>query len=683
MSTFSFLKKIFHSPAGLDLNSDGNFRFKWPSFFQWKQVFKVLGRKEKWLLLLCIIMVVGSSSFLWHSFYLKNTEIKPAEGGKYTEGVVGQPRYINPVLSAANEVDRDLTELIFSGLMKYNEKGEVIPDLISSYKVSEDGEIYEVYLKENVLWHDNQKLTSDDVVFTVERIQNSDYKSPYQASWIGVEAEKISNFGVRFKLKNPYNAFLENLTIKILPKHVFETILPENFGLTIYNLKPIGSGPFKFKGLTQDKSGNIKSLDLVRNSEYYDRLPFIRELSFNFYSDEASLTEAAGKKDIDGFSPIWLKEENFSDKNSLSTYKIALPRYFAVFFNLENSKILSEKQVRQALSFATNKTEIVKEALGEEGIVVSSPILSEIFGLPQPVKTYEFNLEKAREILDAAKFKDDNSDGIREKVLKEAGTFEFKSNLILGSHGNEVKELQRCLAKDSAVYPEAEISGNFDKATEQAVIRFQEKYSKEILEPQGYTKGTGEVRKGTRTKLNELYGKIEKEVLPLKITLTVPDQEFLIKVADVLKKQWKEAGVELEIKKVNASNVGQEVIKTRDYESLLFGEVLGSIPDPLPFWHSSQKRYPGLNLSLYGSKEADNLLYDVRQVQDSSEKKEKYQKLQDILIEDAPAVFLFSPDYNFTVSKKIKGIDIKMVVDPSQRFSGIENWYIETKRVWK
>jgi len=683
LSTFSFLKKIFHSPAGLDLNSDGNFRFKWPSFFQWKQVFKVLGRKEKWLLLLCIIMVVGSSSFLWHSFYLKNTEIKPAEGGKYTEGVVGQPRYINPVLSAANEVDRDLTELIFSGLMKYNEKGEVIPDLISSYKVSEDGEIYEVYLKENVLWHDNQKLTSDDVVFTVERIQNSDYKSPYQASWIGVEAEKISNFGVRFKLKNPYNAFLENLTIKILPKHVFETILPENFGLTIYNLKPIGSGPFKFKGLTQDKSGNIKSLDLVRNSEYYDRLPFIRELSFNFYSDEASLTEAAGKKDIDGFSPIWLKEENFSDKNSLSTYKIALPRYFAVFFNLENSKILSEKQVRQALSFATNKTEIVKEALGEEGIVVSSPILSEIFGLPQPVKTYEFNLEKAREILDAAKFKDDNSDGIREKVLKEAGTFEFKSNLILGSHGNEVKELQRCLAKDSAVYPEAEISGNFDKATEQAVIRFQEKYSKEILEPQGYTKGTGEVRKGTRTKLNELYGKIEKEVLPLKITLTVPDQEFLIKVADVLKKQWKEAGVELEIKKVNASNVGQEVIKTRDYESLLFGEVLGSIPDPLPFWHSSQKRYPGLNLSLYGSKEADNLLYDVRQVQDSSEKKEKYQKLQDILIEDAPAVFLFSPDYNFTVSKKIKGIDIKMVVDPSQRFSGIENWYIETKRVWK
>ena len=683
MSTFSFLKKIFHSPVGPDLDSDSNFRFKWPSFFQWKQVIKVLGRKEKWLLLLCIMMVAGSSSFLWHSFYLKNTEIKPAEGGKYTEGVVGQPRYINPVLSAANEVDRDLTELIFSGLMKYNEKGEVIPDLINSYKVSEDGEIYEVYLKENVLWHDNQKLTSDDVIFTVERIQNPDYKSPYQASWIGVEAEKISNFGVRFKLKNPYNAFLENLTIKILPKHVFETILPENFGLTIYNLKPIGSGPFKFKGLTQDKSGNIKSLDLVRNSEYHDKLPFIRELSFNFYSDEASLAEAAGKKDIDGFSPVWLKEENFSDKNSFSTYKIALPRYFAVFFNLENSKILSEKQVRQALSFATNKTEIVREALREEGLVVSSPILPEIFGLPQPVKTYEFNLEKAKETLDLAKFKDDDGDGIREKVLKEAGTFEFKSNLILGSHGNEVKELQRCLAKDSAVYPEAEISGNFDKATEQAVIRFQEKYSKEILEPQGYTKGTGEVRKGTRTKLNELCGKIEKEVLPLKITLTVPDQEFLMRVADVLKKQWKEAGAELEIKKVNASSVGQEVIKTRDYESLLFGEVLGSIPDPLPFWHSSQKRYPGLNLSLYGSKEADNLLFDVRQVQDSSEKKEKYQKLQDILTEDAPAVFLFSPDYNFAVSKKIKGIDIKMVVDPSQRFSGIENWYIETKRVWK
>ena len=110
---------------------------------------------------------------------------------------------------------------------------------------------------------------------------------------------------------------------------------------------------------------------------------------------------------------------------------------------------------------------------------------------------------------------------------------------------------------------------------------------------------------------------------------------------------------------------------------------MGLIPDPYPFWHSSQKRNPGLNLSLYNNKEVDKLLEEARQTLDERERLKKYQEFQEIMIEDVPVVFLYSPDYLYPVSKEIKGIDKGLVADPSKRFVGIEDWYIKTKIAWE
>ena len=204
-----------------------------------------------------------------------------------------------------------------------------------------------------------------------------------------------------------------------------------------------------------------------------------------------------------------------------------------------------------------------------------------------------------------------------------------------------------------------------------------------ILRPWGFQKGTGLVSKTTREKLNEICLEGPEEKLSLKFSLATVDQEELAKVADLLKKQWEKLGVELEIKKVELPALQQDFLKPRNYESLLFGKVVGLIPDPFPFWHSSQKKEPGLNLAIYENKEADKILEKARQILDERERKENYQKFQDILIEDAPVVFLYSPDYLYLVSKKIKGIAEGVIVDPSKRLIGVENWYIKTKRVWK
>jgi len=658
---------------------------KWPSKSQWRQIFKVLTKKEKIFFFAFLTLFLGGAFFLVFNFYFKNTEIKPAFGGSFAEGVVGSPRFINPIYGEISDIDRDLVQLIFAGLMKYDGSGKIVPDLVKEgYKFLEEGRVFEVSLKENIFWQDGEKLTVDDVIFTIETIQNPDYKSPLRPAWVGVDIEKISELTLRLKLKNPSAVFLENLTLKILPRHIWQEIPPDNFPLSVYNLQPIGSGPYQLKKIKQDKLGYIKSLTLTENVHYFGEKPKIKEIVFYFYNNEEELIKAAKRKEVQGFSLLNPESFEFFKKNEFKLHFFSLPRYFAVFFNLEKSEVLANGKVRQALNYGTDKEEIVEEVFQEQGKVIHSPILPEIYGFKNPAKIYEFDVEKAKELLDEAGFLE--KENKREKIIKRETISKFKNDLKLGSQGLEVKELQRCLSASPAggpdIYPEGKITGSFDQKTKDALIRFQEKYAKEILEPWGFNKGTGIVSKTTREKLNELCDLSPEKTLPLKISLVTVNQSPLIEVANILKNQWSKLGAEITVETLDSQTV-EDIIKNRNYEALLFGEVLSAVPDPLPFWHSLQKRDPGSNLSLYENKEVDKLLEGARQSLDSEIRAQKLESFQDILISDAPAVFLYSQDYIYLTSKKIKGIEKKMIVDPSERFSGITNWYIKTKRVWK
>ena len=128
----------------------------------------------------------------------------PAFGGVYREGLVGQPRFINPIYLSTQDVDRDLVEVLFSGLMKYNEKGELVEDLAASFEIKEDGKVFEVLLRDNIFWHDGEPLTSGDVIFTIDLIQDPQYQSPLRIKWFGVRTEKISEKGIRFRLPEKY-----------------------------------------------------------------------------------------------------------------------------------------------------------------------------------------------------------------------------------------------------------------------------------------------------------------------------------------------------------------------------------------------------------------------------------------------------------------------------------------------
>ncbi len=654
-----------------------------PSFQQWGQLFNVFSKKEKIAFFVLFVLAITSGIFLNLNFCFKNTEVAPAFGGTYNEAVVGQPKFINPLYLSTQDADRDLVELLFSGLMKYNEEGGLSEDLIKDYEIKEGGRVFEVFLKDNVLWHDGEPLTADDVIFTISLAQDPQYQSPLRIKWFGITIEKISDNGVRFRLPKEYSGFLENLTLKILPKHIFEDLAPENLPWELTSEKYlIGSGPFKFKKMTENDSRSIKKLILVRNEEYFDKKPFLKEISFLFYQNEEEVISQARAGKIQGFSISDPKNFESIEGKGFQTKALSLPRYFALFFNRKEEDIFSEKNLRELLALSINRAEIIEKIFLGEGKAVISPILPDFFGFDEPSEIYAFNPEKAKEILENEGFKINSETGKREKAVIEE-TLSFTRNLVSGSKGEDVSELQKCLAQDAEVYPEGEITGFFGPKTKAAVIRFQEKYAADILTPIGLKNGTGDVKPMTREKLNQVCFEQPKQIIPLKFTLTTGDKFPLVQIAEILKENFENIGAEVEIKKVSLSEFQTDVLANRNFELLLFGEALGAIPDPFPFWHSSQKEYPGLNIASYQSKKADEFLEDARQTSDPEERRENLEKFQDILIDDLPAIFLARGDYLYFLSAKIKGYLVEKITEPAKRFIGIENWYLKTRRVWQ
>jgi ABC-type transport system substrate-binding protein len=663
---------------------------KFPKFSQWKQLFKILRGTERKFFLVLVILAIGSATYLAIDFYINNTKTAPAYGGTYIEGVVGQPRFINPIYGETNDVDRTLIDLIYSGLMTYDKDGKIVADLVKSYQISDNGKIYTFQLKDNLYWQDGIPLTVDDVIYTIKTIQNSDYKSPLRANWLNVNVEKISDKSLALSINSPYNSFLENCTVKIIPQHVWENVLAENFALSSYNLQPVGSGPYTLSNLQETNNSFIKSLTLTVNHKYYGKLPYISEIYFDFFENKDNLISAANQKIIDGFSISDLDgnealaekqvRQGWTTNEKFDVYSFSLPRYFAVFFNTQNSKILSDSNINQALNYSVNKQELsqkISDSSKEKISVVDSPILPNYFLYQEPTINYDFNINTANKLLDKSGYKD-NGQGQRVKINNKKPAFQFKSYLKIGSSGNEVIELQGCLSRldnNFRILLQEESNGKYDKGTEAAVTAFQKKYLPD-------TESTGEVGAETRKKLNELCFATQNNSLPLQFTLTTINQPQLVKTANLLKDYWQKVGVSAQIKIVELSEL-KDIIKNRDYDALLYGQALGSLPDLYPFWHSTQINDPGLNLSSYQNKKADQLLKDARETLDERTKAQKYESLQDIILADAPALFLYNPDYLYWVSGGIKGIDTTKIVDPAKRFENIQNWYVQTKRVWK
>lgn len=560
---------------------------------------KILSQKERYLVIIFLFVIVGSLISIPFTIFYHYTKAVPGYGGSFSEGIVGEPHHINPLLSQNNDADRDLVSLVYSGLMKYNGEGKLVPDLARSYEISSDGLNYTIYLKGGAKWQDGTPVTADDVVFTIQTAQNPDYGSSQRVNWQGVDVKAVDDHTVILKLKNKYAQFLNNLTLNILPRHIWQNIKPVNFAISDFNLKPVGSGPYKFKRLKKDSVGRVRSYELESNKNFYDGQPYIDSIEIKFYDSEDEMIDEYNRNNVEDMAFVSannLKKVKF--KKRLNIEELKLPRYFGVFFNQNEAKPLSDKNVRLALNYGTDKKDLINKILNGKGLETNSPMIGEVLDIAGDVKKYDYDPEKAKNILADAGWSNPDDKGILSKTIK--------------------------------------------------VRSKKDKSSKERLT----------------------------------VRLTTSTWPELSNVANVLKEQWAKIGVGLVIEVLPTQEL-QQVIKERGYQMLLFGEILNIDPDPFSLWHSSQKRDPGLNLALYDNKSADGLLEKARQTLNPLERMKQYQDFQKLVIEDAPAIFLYNPLYIYAQTNNIKGFDSKIISMPSDRFSNIEKWYIDTKRGWR
>ncbi len=649
---------------------------KWPTKSQWKMFPTVLDRRDKGILFSLILITLVSFLYILFSFYYSNTVEVPAEGGIYKEGVVKSTQWltINPLYSMESSIERDITEVVFASLMFYDENDGLTPNLAESYE-TEDNRIFNLYLRDDIYWSDGEKITADDVEFTVRVIQTPDFQSPLRIEWDGVEVEKIANGHIRFTLESPSAVFSENLTLKVIPKHVFEGLSPRDFRYSIHNINPVGSGSYRFKNIEKKSNEDIASFNLEKNPHYFDSEPFIREVSFVFFNNDTDLYRAIKRGEIDGYAlPDDFNNFPFEEVSRVNYYEFSLPRYFSVIFNLESESAISNIGVRKSLKHSTDKEKILDTVLGGRGVIVDSPLFLSFYNILVPDNLYSYDIEKAKDIL--------NEEGFEDGKKEPENPFTFTKDMKEESQGEEVRKLQECFIylreDDENLYPEGEVTGFFDENTKTAVNYFQEKYREDILDPHGFRSGTGMVAGSTQKKLNSLCEDFFNREISLEVSITTLDNPMLVKTANELKAQWEQIGIKTVIKKKSFSEIQESVIRDRDFDILLFGTIIPRTINPLPLWHSSKIESPGLNLSGYNNKEADELMEFIIKEEDNEE---YVITLHQKILEEVPGIFLYSPRFIYSVSDRVKGIEERKIANSSKRLENINNWYINTKRV--
>lgn len=509
----------------------------------------------------------------------------PKTGGEYNEGVVGNPITANPLL-ATTEADLDIAFLTHRGLFTTDDQGKIITDLAESYELSEDKKTYLVKLHPDLRWSDGAPITAADVVFTFESAKQEKLRSPLAASFRDITVTASSDgLTTSFTLKEPYVPFLYALTVGIIPAHIWQKIPYENWLNAEVNLKPVGTGPFRFKALTRDGLGNIYNYTLESNPYFEAATPYFNKFNLRFYPDMTTALDALRQGLIDGLGDLSNQDKNSLNQNRFIVYNITLPQYTAIFYNPNTNNVLKEAAVRQGLSYAINRADLIRQALNGQAQPATSP-------------------------------------------------FTF---------------------------------GEFKSRTNTQAITYDPTKTTQLFTLAGYTKPEG----------SNIFSKDEQK---LEITLTVVDTNEQLRVAEVIKQQWEAVGVMVTIQSVSAATFQSTVITPRNYQALLASEVVGLDPDPYPFWHSSQVAAPGLNLSQWQNREADQLLIEARQDFNEASRLEKYVTWQNTLQQESPATFLYSLNYNYAQSYSIKGFSRSIISQPTERLLNAVNWYRRTTR---
>ncbi|MBU2220650.1 peptide ABC transporter substrate-binding protein [Patescibacteria group bacterium] len=353
------------------------------------------------------LLVLGSSLAGLYALERSLLVEVPAQGGSLTEGIVGSPRFVNPLL-ALSDADRDLTALTYAGLMGVDSDGSLIPVLAESYTVSEDGKEYLFTLRTSARFSDNTPVTAEDVVFTVEKAQDPTLKSPELANWANIKAEIVDARTVRFLLPKPYAPFLVDTTLGILPAHLWRNIPVDEFPFSPLMTEPVGAGPFQAMNIVRGKKGTITSYELRAFPKFVLGRPYLDRIVLRFYDTTETLASAYRRGVVESAYGI----------NTPGALRVPYSRVFGAFFNADENPVFAQAEVREALSLAIDRRTLVSTALGGNATPLFGPVPPGS-GITQPEIPVEDGVLLATELLEESGWEQDQETGVWENVKEK------------------------------------------------------------------------------------------------------------------------------------------------------------------------------------------------------------------------------------------------------------------------
>jgi peptide/nickel transport system substrate-binding protein len=489
---------------------------------------------------------------------LKTYEDMPAYGDALIVGTIGEPSVLIPML-AGDTASHDVAGLIFNGLVKYHTDLSVIGDLAESWDISPDGLIITFHLKKGTKWADGVEFTADDVMFGYRTIIDEKTPTPYKEDYLQVKkAEILDRYTFRVAYEKPFAPALTTWgNLVVLPKHILEG---KDITKTDFGRDPIGMGPYK---LNKWISGQELVLD--SNKDYFEGRAYIARYIYKVIPDPATLflELQAGSVDMMGLTPLQYSKQTESDffKTNFQKFRYPVPSYTYMGFNLKHPWF-KDKKVRQAIAHAIDKSEIVDVVLFGLGSPATGPYVPNTWYYNPDVKRYEYNPERAKELLKEAGWKDTDGDGIVDKDNKP---FKFT---ILTNMGNRLR----------------------------------------------------------------------------------------MNTATIIQWRLAKIGIKVEIRLLEWSTFINEFIDKRRFEAVILGWSLGFEPDQYDIWHSSKTKEKEFNFVSYSNPQVDVLLEKGRRTFDIEKRKEAYFKIQEILADELPYIFLYVPNATPIVHSRFKGI---------------------------
>jgi len=392
------------------------------------------------LFLLLVILNCSGPSGSGEADSKKGPGSGPAYGDIIVEGSIGDASNLIPLLSS-DSTSHGIASLIYNGLVKYDKDLKVVGDLAETWEISKGGLVITFHLRKGVRWHDGRPFTSADVLYTYRVTIDPKTPTAYSGDFLKVrKAEAPDAHTFRVTYDKPFAPALMSWSAAMMPKHLLEG---KDITRSPLARHPIGTGPYLFKEWVTGQK-----IVLVSNPGYWEGRPYIDGFIMRVIPDMATmfLELRAGGIDRMDLTPLQYtrQTENRFFRRNFAKYRYLSFSYTYLGYNLRNP-LFADTRVRQAISHAINKEEIIRGVLLGLGQESTGPFKPGTWAYNPRVKRYPYDPAKARTLLNQAGWKDSTGDGI----LKNNGTpFAFE---IITNQGNEVRKkcaeiIQRRLA---------------------------------------------------------------------------------------------------------------------------------------------------------------------------------------------------------------------------------------------